>query len=687
MIRPALALLLIAACATPSQPYEGHPVLAAIKFEGNHSISSSELRSKIATAPTSGFFSKTARYYDADLFEIDLKRIVRWYNAKGFYEAKIAGVQELRDEEGRVTVVVRIEEGRRAFVKAMDFQGLEELPKGEASDIDDALPVHPGEEFDEDTYEKAKDILKQQLKEHGFAQAEVNGRVEVAPEEGTAHIFFDCDTGPRFHFGKVVVTGNRQIAVDEITHAAGIDPGQQYSPQAIALAQQRVYNLGTFSGVRVQLEPLGDTPVAAVRVSVREAPFQTVRFGIGFSAEQTRWELPRALAEYTNRSLFGSLRRLELSSTTGYAFVDGPLNYHPDQSGLTTANSAQLTIPNVLIPGLDWITRGEFTREVQSGFRYYDVAARVALLYRHGSHSITPSLNFVRYFNVALQGADVAQVIGQVGASGGILNECPTACTLTYPEIRYTYDGRDNAIEPSQGFYFTIGLQQTLKPGSFSYFRVNPDLRVYLPATKYAVLALRAQYGGMFTEGGATPFTQRFFFGGQNDQRGYSPLRQGPKLGANPVCNATGVPSTANPPLADCAPGQVPWATVGVPEGGTSAALFSAELRLHTDFILNHLGIVPFIDASRVDEDPKNPLNGGLEFAPGLGLRYITAFGPIRLDVAWVANPKDVYTRLTGDPAKPAVAPTRVSAFCRSGATDCIHESRWAFHLTLGEAF
>ncbi|TMA31102.1 MAG: hypothetical protein E6J88_04585, partial [Deltaproteobacteria bacterium] len=273
MRRNALALLALAACATPSQPFEGHPVLAAIKFEGNKSIGGSELLSKIATTPTSGFFSKTARYYDADLFSIDEKRIVRWYNQKGFYETKVLDVQEQKDEAGRVTLVVKIDEGRRAKIANMDFQGLDEIPKGEISDINAALPIHAGDWFDEDGYEKAKDVLKEQLKEHGYAQAEINGRVEVAPEAGTAHIWFDCDTGARFHFGKVVVTGNRQIAANEIATATGIDKGQVYSPQAIALAQQRVYNLGTFSGVRVQLEPLGDTPIAAVRVNVREAPF------------------------------------------------------------------------------------------------------------------------------------------------------------------------------------------------------------------------------------------------------------------------------------------------------------------------------------------------------------------------------------------------------------------------------
>ncbi|HZX64994.1 MAG TPA: POTRA domain-containing protein, partial [Myxococcales bacterium] len=118
---PAVRILLVscavlAACATPSTPFEGHPVLVAIDFVGNNSISGGDLRDKIATQATSGFFSKTARYYDADLFAIDQKRIVRWYNEKGFYEAKIKNVEEQIDREGRVRLVVHIDEGRRARI-------------------------------------------------------------------------------------------------------------------------------------------------------------------------------------------------------------------------------------------------------------------------------------------------------------------------------------------------------------------------------------------------------------------------------------------------------------------------------------------------------------------------------------------------------------------------------------------
>ena len=653
---------MLAGCATPSTPFEGRPVLTAIDFVGNHSLKSGDLREHIASQATSGFFSKTARYYDPDLFEIDKKRIVRWYNEKGFYEAKITDVKEERDDKGRVRLVVTIDEGKRVHIGKIDYEGQGDLAKDELHDIDDALPRHRGDEFDEDDYEKSKDVLVREMKEHGFAEAKASGLVEIDTHDKIAHITYKLDPGQRYRFGRVIVSGNRGVPTSEIVHAAGIDRGDIFKPSALDLAQQRIYNLGTFAGVRVGLEPLGETPVAAVRVNVREAPFQTTRFGLGGLVEESRVEVPRLRADYTNRNLFGGLRRLELSSTVGYAFV--PTLTQSTTNGIVTLTSAQLTVPTVFFPGLDWVSRAEFAREIQSGFDYDEVAARASLVYRRGRHTIAPALNFVRYFNVDLQGVDLKTLLATGGQQGGLVNSCPVSCTLTYPEIRYTYDSRDNVLEPTQGFFTTVDLQQTLKPGSFTYFRVEPEIRGYLPLGKYGILAGRAQYGALILEGGdQSPFTQRFFGGGQTFQRGYAPLQQGPKVG-----------STSTP-----APQS--HFTGFVPIGGNGSMLFTLETRLYTDFILRHTAFVVFADASRITPKPTLPWQGVLEVAPGIGIRYITPFGPLRVDVAYVLNPQEQILGANGN-----VLQTRISAACNQDPA-CTRQAPWAYHITLGEAF
>jgi translocation and assembly module TamA len=681
---PAVRILLVscavlAACATPSTPFEGHPVLVAIDFAGNNSISAGDLRDKIATQATSGFFSKTARYYDADLFAIDQKRIVRWYNEKGFYEAKIKNVEEQIDREGRVRLVVHIDEGRRARISSIEYQGQEPLRPRELKNIDDALPRHKGDEFDEDEYERSKDILVREMRERGFAQARASGRVEVSPEDGTARITYKLDPGERFEFGPVEVVGNREIDPDDIVQAAGISPGDRFKPSTLDLAQQRIYNLGAFSGVRVVADPLGGKPIAPVKVNVREAPFQTTRFGVGGQVETSRVEVPRVRADYTNRNLFGGLRRLEITSTVGFAFV--PNITQPTTTGLTTQTAGQMTVPTVFFPGLDFVSRGEFAREIQVGFNYDQVAARAALVYRRGRHAVSPSINFVRYFNSELNGVSITTLSQQQQLG---LSQCIPSCNLAYPELRYTFDSRDNVLEPTKGIFATIDFQQTLAPGSFRYFRVEPELRGYTTLGKFGIFAGRIQYGALILEGGnqnpqASPFAQRFFGGGQNFQRGYAPTQQGPQVGGEVRAKN---PEFVTPAIARDFYADVDGVGPGhIPVGGNGSALLTLEMRFRTDIVFPHTQFVLFTDISKITERPQLPWEGTLEVAVGPGLRYVTPFGPIRLDVGYTLNPVTQILAASGN-----VGATRLASSCNNDPS-CIRQRPWAYHLTLGEAF
>ncbi|MBS2024951.1 MAG: BamA/TamA family outer membrane protein [Deltaproteobacteria bacterium] len=662
--RAACVLLPVAfaiACAAPQKPANGQPELKAIDFAGNASIPTTELRGKIASEPSGGLLKPQLRTYDEDLFNVDLERVLRWYRQKGFYKIKITNVEETRDLKGAVTLTVHLEEGPHAKVDKLTIDGIEAL-EGKARDrLYRKLPLHTGDPFDEDLFEATKLSLEALLKEGGYAAADGTGEVLISEDGARATVSLHSKAGKRFKIGRINVEGNRGVSAELIKKATGLEKDEWFATSKLELAQQRVYNLGPFSGVRVSLEPLGDSDIAGVRISVREAPFQTLRYGLGLQIENARWEVPRLRAEYTHRNLFGGARRLELASTAGYAFTPGPID--PLKTGIVTLSSAQLTFP-ALLPSLDLVTRGEFSRELQSGFDYNQIAGRLGLSWRWGRLSVAPSMNYVRTFNATLD-LDLGTLISSnPNPAVGLLDNCVPACSLIYPELRVGWDGRNNVLAPTRGLYVAAGLQRTFF-GSFRYWKFEPEVRFYY-TTSPITWAVRGYWGALYVlKGGSpsSPFTQRFFGGGQGWQRGYGAGRQGPKVGAQLDANG--------------------YATATVPIGGNGAFLLSGEARISTDVVLKNSGVVLFLDASSVTAEAELPFKSALEYAPGLGLRYKTPFGPVRLDIAYLLNPIDV---LASSPS-PNTPATPAGAGCDPAAGPCVHEPRINWHLTLGEAF
>lgn len=666
-----LWLAFLCACATVGPPPDGRPVLARLRFEGNKRFSDSVLTGHVATTPSSGpFFKRVLRTWDTDLFEIDRQRLERFYRMRGFFQAKVGAPQVETEPSGAVIVTVPVEEGERTRVTRLVFTGLstsKDAPLLDALSDDDQhglakkLPLKQGDDFDEDLYEKSKTVLLLLLKERGFADASVEGEAELRPEGML--VTFTCVAGRIYRIGRVLVVGNRAIPTAMISAATGLEKGDQFAPGKLDLAQQRVYNLGVFSGARVSLEPLGDDPVAAVRVSVREAPFQTARIGLGVQIEQQRIELPRLRLEYTHRNFLGGARRLELTTQVGYALTGSITS--PDKTGLVTRSAAQLTLPQVFL-GLDFVNRAEFARELQPGFNYNQISAHSALLLRRGKLSAAASFNFVRTFNAVLD-LGLTDLINKGGGAAGALSNCVPACSLVYPELRVTFDARDDLVEPRLGFYASSSIAFTLPGGRFTYVKFDPELRVYLPAGPSVTVALRGMLGGLVQPKNSsaldTPFNQRFFGGGQNQSRGYGPQQQGPRLGAVPVNG---------------------FATAAVPVGGNGMTLGTLELRFKTEWLLHNSAIVPFVDVGRVTDGWSDVFARSPELAAGLGLRYLTPFGPARFDVGMVLNPASFDAYLPGD-AKDAPHST-VSLSC-GDAAHCLGLTRLAWHLTLGEAF
>ena len=172
------------------------------------------------------------------------------------------------------------------------------------------------------------------------------------------------------------------------------------------------------------------------------------------------------------------------------------------------------------------------------------------------------------------------------------------------------YDGSDSLLDPTRGFRLSgrISPELSAHGGKFAYARAQIDASAYHPASDSVVLAGRVRFGSIF---GANLFdiapSRRFYSGGGGSVRGYGYQQLGPKdMDGDPI-------------------------------GGRGLAEFGLETRIRLKQFGGNFGIVPFFDGGSLTTKALPDLQNW-RFAAGIGLRYYSSFGPIRVDLGVPLN-------------------------------------------------
>ena len=177
-----------------------------------------------------------------------------------------------------------------------------------------------------------------------------------------------------------------------------------------------------------------------------------------------------------------------------------------------------------------------------------------------------------------------------------------------------TYDGTDNLLDPTTGFRLggRLSPEYSLQSGSKGYARIQIDGSYYQPVSDRIVLAGRVRLGSII---GANRFdiapSRRFYAGGGGSVRGFGFQAIGPRDGNND------------------------------PIGGNGLAEFSLEARVR----FGDFGVVPFFDAGNVYAG-STPDFSGIRYGAGIGVRYYSSFGPLRLDIGTPINPQPGDSRI-----------------------------------------
>ncbi|HEY6477589.1 MAG TPA: POTRA domain-containing protein, partial [Polyangia bacterium] len=285
-----------------SQQKRREPIVRDLRIEGNQHVSARQIEKKILTAKTGWWPFASKQYFDPVSWEADLKRIVRLYVARGYYQARIVQEQAIPQPKG-VALEVKVEEGQVTKVGTFEVRGLEALPEADREAALVKMPLEVGVPFEESAWESAKSGIVPRLHERGYAKATVEGEALVDVKTHLAAVTIVVHPGVRYHFGAIDVKTTPETHVPAVfvweQARLAIHEGALYSDEALEEAQRRIFGMGVFGSVNVSVGQPDEAAVLPVVVTVREAPFRTLRLGAGLVIDQIHEEA-RLIGDWTH---------------------------------------------------------------------------------------------------------------------------------------------------------------------------------------------------------------------------------------------------------------------------------------------------------------------------------------------------------------------------------------------------
>jgi translocation and assembly module TamA len=629
--------LFAASCA--HQDLGGALWVRQVRLAGNHAFRDRDVIDHLATQPTSWWPFAPKQLFDPAALDIDLERVVAFYAAQGYFDARVTDHAVVPRKDGSVEVVITVEEGQPTHIDEIELGGLSWITPERGGKRLTRLSIHAGDVLNHGTYSQEKRDLERRLKEGGYAYAHVNGQVEVDREERHARIELDADAGPLVRFGQPRFVGQGTIPVHALSTLVTWEPGEVYHPDDLRSTQARLYALGVFSQVALEIPPTPQ-PVADVTIHVQPGALRELRLGGGVGLELQRYEA-RLRAEWSFHNWYGGLRTLRLRVRPAYVLVPSLLDVR--RQGPAAVFDAELVQPDLF--GVDLTGRlvAGYDLGLQEGYQYHGPRASLGVQ-RSFAHnyllgSASYNIQFLDFFNYDPAAFDPS--INPLGAS------FKDPYRVAWFEQFVQLDLRDRALDPRSGLYLSTRVEEGFAAigSAFTYFKVFPELRVYLPLGRRLTLDGRAQLGWLQPQRAEdSPITRRFALGGPFSHRGFGTARLSPQV-VDPMTHEV------------------------ISLGGNGALLFSGDARI---VVLRRLAGYPlgldlFVDAGDVTPRVEQLDISELHVAVGGSLTWDFEVAKIRAGAAYRLN--------------------RTEPIGPGGLPNPDPGDRVAIHVSVGEAF
>jgi outer membrane protein insertion porin family len=552
-----------------------------IQFEGNQAFSDKALKKQITTSERNIFsWFTSAGDLNEDTLEQDTARLASFYKNSGYMEARV-GEPQVTFEGNKIEITIKIDEGPQFKIGKVDLTGELLIPKEE---LLASLKITEEEFFNGEMLRN--DVLKltDLYANEGYAYADVAPRVNENFEKQIVDITLDIQKGKLVYFEEIIISGNTKTRDKVIRRELRVYEQEIFSSQRLKRSIRNLYRLDFFEDVKVATSKGSSDDKMVLKIDVTEKSTGAFSFGAGYGNVEQLF----GVVSIAERNLFGRGQRIELKGTVGSKTQNIDLTF------------TEPYIYDIPLSGTIRLYNWQYDYDE---YDKYSIGAGLNLSY--------PLLDYTRgSVSYIYDIANITNITSDAPDSIKELKGENIKSSIT-PKLRY--DSRDDTFIPTEGSSHAVSYEFAGLGGDIGFMKYLGETAWYLPLFWEFVLAPHAEGGYVNkTKDKKLPDYEKFYMGGIGSLRGFE--------------------------RDDLAPKDQDGNSIG----GDKYIQFNLDLLFP---LLKGQGLYgsAFFDTGNVyGDNEKIELDpGDLRQSAGVGIRWKSPVGPIRLEYGFILDRTD----------------------------------------------
>jgi len=573
-----------------------------IRFEGNSAFDSRTLRKEMKVKEKGWFswFSKSGRF-EVDQLDADVEAVLDYYRTRGYLRASSPGARRDPVGDGRVDLVIPINEGEKYTVAGVGFGRMTVFTPEE---LYPALTLNGGDGYSSKKMRDDIKMIRSYYGSRGYADATVTPDIrDAGPNQ--VNIVYRITEGSRYRVGRVNIGGNVKTQDKVIRREMPLKPGDYFNSVELETAKARLDNLQYFDNVQVDAQP-GRGGYRDINVLVEERRTGSVSAGIGLSSIDS-------LVGFVN------LEQTNFDLMNPWGFTGGGQRFGMNLRLGSERTDFNITLVEPWFMGRKLALGGElFYRDAQFFSDFFEQTNAGGAVYIRKPIDEKSSIKLeYRLEQVDIELENSVKTLSDASVLAGgprsLLEPEEGEYIRSALALNYIYDTRDAVIETRSGMKFDVGLSLagTALGGDVDTIGLSVQGQKYWNLAWDGILSLNGELAFVDATSGTVPIFDRLFLGGLRTLRGFEFRDIGPR---DPV--------------------------TGEVIGGQSLGFLTAE---YTVPVIDNVRAAVFYDLGFVNDGSWDPSPSDLyhDFGVGVRLKLPISPVPIALDYAFPLESPD----------------------------------------------